>query len=104
YAVGAVLYEMMTGRPPFVGDDPIAIVSQHINAVPVAPSWHNPGIPRDLETLILKLLSKLPSDRPPDAAAVRAALVAISRMPRSRTDVQGVRENPITRLAGGIFV
>jgi serine/threonine protein kinase len=40
YSLGCVLYELVTGRPPFVGDDTIAIVSQHINTAPVAPSWH----------------------------------------------------------------
>ena len=36
-----MLYEMVTGRPPFVGDEPVAIISQHLNTPPVAPSWHN---------------------------------------------------------------
>ena len=49
YALGAILYEMLTGRPPFVGDDAVAIISQHLNTPPVAPSWHNPRVPRPLE-------------------------------------------------------
>jgi eukaryotic-like serine/threonine-protein kinase len=63
YSLGAVLYEMVTGRPPFMGDDAIAIISQHINTAPVHPSWHNPQIPQPLEDLILRLLAKAPSDR-----------------------------------------
>ena len=55
-----MLYELTTGRPPFVGDDPVAIISQHINAAPVAPSWHNPAVPQPLEALILRLLAKDP--------------------------------------------
>ena len=39
YSLGAMLYEMVTGKPPFVGDDPTAVISQHINTPPVAPSW-----------------------------------------------------------------
>src|SRR5262249_42422329 len=74
YALGAVLYEMVTGRPPFLGDDAVAIISQHINTPPVAPSWHNPEVPRALEALILRLLAKAPEDRPESAAAVRVAL------------------------------
>ena len=59
-----MLYEMVTGRPPFLGDDPVAIIGQHINTPPVAPSWHNPRCPRDLEALILRLLAKDPAQRP----------------------------------------
>jgi serine/threonine protein kinase len=46
YAFGAMLYELVTGRPPFLGDDAVAVISQHINTPPVAPSWHNPDVPR----------------------------------------------------------
>ena len=42
YALGALLYEMLTGRPPLLGDDAVAIISQHINTAPVAPTWHIP--------------------------------------------------------------
>lgn len=104
YSVGAMLYEMVTGRPPFVGDDPVAVVSQHINVAPVAPSWHNPEVPSDLEALILKLLAKIPDDRPPDAAAVREALAAIARSPRHEAQVRDQAQNPIARLAGHVFV
>ena len=64
YALGALLYEMVTGRPPFVGDDPVAVISQHLNTPPVKPTWHNPDIPLELEALILQLLSKDPEGRP----------------------------------------
>jgi hypothetical protein len=37
-----MLYEMVTGRPPFVGDDNVAVIGQHLNAPPVSPSWHGP--------------------------------------------------------------
>ena len=69
---------MVTGRPPFLGDDVVAVISQHINTPPVAPSWHNQAIPRALEALILRLLSKAPEDRPETAAAVREALAGVS--------------------------
>ncbi len=61
YSLGAMLYEMVTGRPPFLGDDSVAIIGQHINTPPVAPTWHNSECPRALEALILRLLTKDPS-------------------------------------------
>jgi serine/threonine protein kinase/class 3 adenylate cyclase len=74
YALGAVLYEMVTGRPPFVGDESVAIITQHLNTAPVAPSWHRPDCPPALEALILRLLEKDPAQRPASAAEVGAAL------------------------------
>ena len=69
-----MLYELVTGRPPFVGDEAVAIIGQHLNTPPVAPSWHRPDCPPGLEALILRLLEKDPSKRPADAAEVREAL------------------------------
>ena len=74
YSLGAMLYEMVTGRPPFLGDDSIAIIGQHINTPPVAPTWHNGQCPRPLEALIPRLLAKDPSERPGSASDVLAAL------------------------------
>jgi serine/threonine protein kinase len=49
YSLGAMLYEMVAGRPPFVGDDSVAVISQQLNTRPVAPSWHNSDVRPELE-------------------------------------------------------
>jgi hypothetical protein len=77
YSLGAMLYEMVTGRPPFLGEDSVAIIGQHLNTSPIAPSWHQPDCPPGLEALILRLLEKDPSKRPASAAEVRAALASV---------------------------
>jgi len=77
YSLGAMLYELVTGRPPFVGDESVAIITQHLNTPPVAPSWHRPDCPPALETLVLRLLEKDPSKRPASAKEVLQALEGI---------------------------
>ena len=101
YSLGAMLYELVTGRPPFLGDDSIAIIGQHINTPPVAPTWHNGQCPRPLEALILRLLAKDPSERPESASDVLTALEGIDL-----ADVGAPDEEPrsLDSLAGGVFV
>src|SRR3990172_9302730 len=99
YSVGCMLYEMVTGRPPFVGDDNIAIIGQHLNTPPVSPSWHRPDLPKGLEALILRLLEKDPNKRPASAGEVRQALASIDltgRRPTTETTEAPV-ENPLYR-------
>src|SRR5438034_2725663 len=103
YSLGAMLYEMVAGRPPFLGDDALAIVSQHLNNAPVAPSWHNPEVPKALEALILRLLAKALEHRPPSAAAVREALAAVATAPAG-AEPAAREANPLDRLAAGVFV
>ena len=82
YSLGAMLYEMVTGRPPFVGDETVAIIGQHLNTPPVSPTWHRPDCPPALETLIMRLLEKDPSKRPASAQEVLAALGSVNLTPR----------------------
>src|ERR1044072_6626758 len=78
YALGALLYELTTGRLPFTGDDPLTIISQHVHAPVVPPRVLRAGIPRALEAIILRLLAKDPAQRFTSASekpgAGRAAL------------------------------
>jgi tetratricopeptide (TPR) repeat protein len=74
YALGVMLYERATERLPFLGDTPIAVVSQHIHAPVVPPSTYSKGIPPALEAVILKLLAKDPNQRFASAADLAAAL------------------------------
>jgi tetratricopeptide (TPR) repeat protein len=80
YALGVLLYELTTGRVPFKGDDPLAVVSQHIHAAVVPPRVLRPDMPRALEAVILRLLAKDPAQRFANAietaAALRASLTA----------------------------
>src|SRR5438094_7456744 len=74
YSLGAMLYELVTGRPPFIGDESVAIITQHLNTPPVAPSWHVPGLPTGLEALIIRLLEKDAAKRPASAAEAMRAI------------------------------
>ena len=63
YSIGAVLYTMLTGRPPFQSASPLEVVAQVISQAPVRPSNLNSSLPADLETITLKCLEKRPADR-----------------------------------------
>ena len=78
YGLGVLLYELVTGRPPFVGDDPNAIIYQHINTKPESPLEHNASVPPSLERLIMRLLAKPKTERPSSAEEVLAILERVA--------------------------
>ncbi|SEM51095.1 protein kinase domain-containing protein [Streptacidiphilus jiangxiensis] len=78
YAVGCLLYQLLTGVQPFTGDSPFTIMHQHLTADPVPPSLRRPGLTPALDAVVLTALRKDRSERHPDAAAMRAALADVS--------------------------
>src|SRR5262249_17406411 len=63
YALGEILFEALTGRPPFSADDPLALIAKVANEEPPRPRTQVPGVPRDLELITLKCLAKSPHER-----------------------------------------
>ncbi|HEX6819568.1 MAG TPA: Stk1 family PASTA domain-containing Ser/Thr kinase [Ktedonobacterales bacterium] len=85
YALGIVMYEMLTGRTPFDGDTPVAVAMRHIQDSPEPPAALNPRIPPALDRLIMRCLEKDPRDRFADGDALAAALENVNRAPGRRS-------------------
>lgn len=79
YSTGCLLYELLTGQPPFTGDSALAVAYQHVGETPKTPSSVTPDIPEVLDRVVLKALAKDRNDRYSDAAHMRADLLAAVR-------------------------
>jgi hypothetical protein len=77
YSLGCVLFEMLTGSPPFTAESQLALAYRQVYEDPGPPSARRPGLPASLDQLTARLLAKAPAARPASAAAARAGLLAV---------------------------
>jgi eukaryotic-like serine/threonine-protein kinase len=88
YAAGIMLYELLTGLPPYVGATPMAVVFKHVHERVPAPSAVRPDVPRQIDALVLDATQRDPDDRPPTASELLEQLQAAARtLPQEPLDL-----------------
>ena len=100
YSLGVVMYEMMTGRPPYDGESPVAIAIQHINGGAPMPSTLNPNIPGGLEQIIMKGMAQEPAGRYTSATAMLYDMDEFRKNPAMLFDFGGGSIDDATRILG----
>ena len=98
YSLAVVMYEMMTGRPPYDGESPVAIAIQHINGGAPMPSTLNPNIPGGLEQIIMKSMAQEPGARYPSATAMLYDMDEFRKNPAMLFDFGGGSIDDATRI------
>ena len=106
YAVGVMAYEMLSGRPPFVGSTPQQVLAVHVTEAPDPVSKRRPGLPTALEALVMRCLAKRPADRFQTAAELHAALEQLATpsgglTPTTRPELALRASRPWSRYALG---
>ena len=98
YSLGVVMYEMMSGRPPYDGESPVSVAIQHINGGAAMPSTLNPNIPGGLEQIIMKAMAHEPNDRYPTATAMLADLDEFRKDPAILFDYHTPPTDAVTSI------
>ena len=98
YSLGVVMYEMMSGRPPYEGESPVAVAIQHINGGAVMPSTLNPNIPGGMEQIIMKAMAKDIADRYTTATNMLADMDEFRKNPALLFDYNTPPLDAVTKL------
>ncbi|WP_228554524.1 Stk1 family PASTA domain-containing Ser/Thr kinase [Catenulispora pinisilvae] len=100
YSTGCLMYELLTGRPPFVGDSPVAVAYQHVREEPQPPSSYDPEVSPAIDAVVLKSLAKSADQRYQSATEMRADIERVldGRPTDAQTAVLGAANMPTQRL------
>ena len=102
YSAGCLLYELLVGRPPFVGESPVSVAYQHVREAPVPPSQLDPVITPDIDAVTLKALAKDPADRYQSAREMKTDLARVLAGQQTTAVVPLVGDTAATRVVAPV--